>query len=77
MGHNAAEDGAPTLAQQAHRAREAQKEAAAAHPVVEELLKAFPGATIEAVRGMAVPAGDAGAAGDDDASVSPDEVEES
>src|SRR5258708_28079929 len=52
---NAAEEGAPTLSPQAHHAREAQKAAAATHPLVEEVLKAFPGATIEVVRGVAVP----------------------
>src|SRR5262249_25940107 len=39
--------GAPTLSQQAHLAREAQKAAAAADPLVDAILQAFPGATIE------------------------------
>ncbi|HTP81381.1 MAG TPA: DNA polymerase III subunit gamma/tau [Alphaproteobacteria bacterium] len=72
---NAAADGAPTLTQQAHRAREAQKEAAAAHPLVDEVLKAFPGATIETVRGMAAPSSEAGA-GDDESELSTDDAEE-
>ena len=72
---NAGEDGAPTLTQQAHRAREAQKEAAAAHPLVGEVLKAFPGASIEAVRGMAAPASDASPT-DDETDLSTDDAEE-
>ncbi|MBI3507847.1 MAG: DNA polymerase III subunit gamma/tau [Proteobacteria bacterium] len=43
--------GAPTLAEQAMEAREAKKRAAAEHPLVAAVLAAFPGATIEAVRG--------------------------
>jgi len=72
---NAAADGAPTLTQQAHRAREAQKEAAAAHPLVDEVLKAFPGATIETVRGMAAPSSEAGSS-DDESELSTDDAEE-
>jgi DNA polymerase-3 subunit gamma/tau len=76
---NALVDGAPTLAQQAHRAREAQKAAAAAHPLVDEVLKAFPGATIEAVRGVAAaeesPAGGE-ASTEDDAGFGIDDTEE-
>jgi DNA polymerase III subunit gamma/tau len=71
---NAGQDGAPTLAQQAHRAREAQKAAAATDPLVDAVLKAFPGATIEAVRGVTAPAEPAGT--DDDMIVSTDEAEE-
>jgi DNA polymerase-3 subunit gamma/tau len=75
MDYNA--DGAPTLAQQAHVAREAQKAAAATHPLVDAVLKAFPGATIEAVRGVAAaqPASDAPAA-DDAADITYDEPED-
>lgn len=72
---NANQAGAPTLSQQAHRAREAQKEAAAAHPLVDEVLKAFPGATIAAVRGVAVPAGESPDDGDD-AELAVDDTEE-
>ncbi|MBL8805544.1 MAG: DNA polymerase III subunit gamma/tau [Rhodospirillales bacterium] len=43
--------GDPTLAEQATNAREAKKRAAAEHPLVAAVLEAFPGATIEAVRG--------------------------
>ncbi len=52
---NANEDGAPTITQQAHIAREAQKAEAATHPLVDAVLKAFPGATIETVRGFVPP----------------------
>jgi DNA polymerase-3 subunit gamma/tau len=47
--------GAPTLAEQALEAREAKKRAAAEHPLVAAVLAAFPGATIEAVRGADQP----------------------
>jgi DNA polymerase-3 subunit gamma/tau len=75
MDYNA--EGAPTLAQQAHVAREAQKAAAASHPLVDAVLKAFPGATIEAVRGMAATEQAPGApAADDAADLSYDEPED-
>jgi DNA polymerase III subunit gamma/tau len=75
---NATADGAPTLTQQAHRAREAQKEAAAAHPLVDEVLKAFPGATIEAVRGMTAPGPDTDTPStDDESGLEADDAEES
>jgi DNA polymerase-3 subunit gamma/tau len=45
------EPGAPSLSEQATTQREAQKAAAATHPLVQAVLEAFPGATIEAVRG--------------------------
>ncbi len=48
--------GAPTLAEQALETREARKRAAAEHPLVAAVLSAFPGATIEAVRGADQPA---------------------
>jgi DNA polymerase-3 subunit gamma/tau len=44
-------EGDPTLAEQGLRAAEARKRAAAEHPLVAAVLAAFPGATIEAVRG--------------------------
>ena len=44
--------GAPTLLQQANLKREAQKAAAATNPLVDAVLQAFPGATIETVRGV-------------------------
>jgi DNA polymerase-3 subunit gamma/tau len=47
--------GAPTLAEQALESREARKRAAAEHPLVAAVLSAFPGATIEAVRGADQP----------------------
>ncbi len=45
------EPGAPTLAEQAAAKVAARKAAAAQHPLVAAVLAAFPGATIEAVRG--------------------------
>ena len=53
MDYNA--EGEPTLSQRANITREAQKAAAAAHPLVDAVLQAFPGATIETVRGVAAP----------------------
>ncbi|MGQ0665207.1 MAG: DNA polymerase III subunit gamma/tau [Pseudomonadota bacterium] len=50
--------GEPTLADLATRTREGQKAAAATHPLVQAVLAAFPGATIERVRGFE-PAADA------------------
>jgi DNA polymerase-3 subunit gamma/tau len=67
--------GAPTLSQQAHLTREAQKVAAAANPLVDAVLQAFPGATIETVRGVAVPVAEPQAA-DDVVIDAPDEVED-
>jgi DNA polymerase-3 subunit gamma/tau len=49
-------EGDPTLAEQGLRAAEARKRAAAEHPLVAAVLAAFPGATIEAVRGSQAPA---------------------
>jgi DNA polymerase III subunit gamma/tau len=65
-------DGAPTLAQQAQVQREAVKAVAATHPLVDAVLKAFPGATIEAVRGMTAET-TTPASGGDDAPLSTDE----
>jgi DNA polymerase-3 subunit gamma/tau len=49
-------EGGPTLAEMSQRAAEARKRAAAEHPLVAAVLAAFPGATIEAVRGADAPA---------------------
>jgi len=51
------EPGAPTLAEQAAAKIAARKAAAAQHPLVAAVLAAFPGATIEAVRGGKEPQG--------------------
>jgi DNA polymerase-3 subunit gamma/tau len=67
--------GAPTLSQQAHKTREAQKVAAAANPLVDAVLQAFPGATIEKVRGVDAPTVEPQAA-DDVVLETPDELEE-
>jgi DNA polymerase-3 subunit gamma/tau len=44
------EEGGPTLAEQARSAETDRREAARSHPLVQAILAAFPGATIEAVR---------------------------
>ena len=44
------EDGEPTLAEQGRTAESGRREAAQNHPLVQAILAAFPGATIEAVR---------------------------
>ena len=44
------EDGEPTLAEQGRSAESGRREAAQNHPLVQAILAAFPGATIEAVR---------------------------
>jgi len=54
----AGEGGEPTLAQQAAAAAAQARAEAALHPLVQAALAAFPGATLEAVRG---PAGEAAA----------------
>jgi DNA polymerase-3 subunit gamma/tau len=69
-------DGAPTLAQQAHVQREAVKAAAATHPLVDAVLKAFPGATIEAVRGMAAETATPATGGDEMPLGSDEDVED-
>ncbi len=69
-------DGAPTLAQQAHVQREAVKAAAATHPLVDAVLKAFPGATIEAVRGMAAETATPASGGDEMPLGSDEDVED-
>ncbi len=51
--------GAPTLKQQAAAMAEAQRAEAAQHPLVRAVLAAFPGATIDEVRDLAGPIGDA------------------
>jgi DNA polymerase-3 subunit gamma/tau len=58
------EPGQATLGAQASAKKEAQKAAAATHPLVRAVLDAFPGAAIETVRGVdaVVPAADAPAA---------------
>jgi DNA polymerase-3 subunit gamma/tau len=58
------EAGQPTLAQQASAKLQAQKAAAATHPLVRAVLDAFPGSAIETVRGVdaAAPSADAPAA---------------
>ncbi len=72
---NSNADGASTMAEQATVKREAQKNEAAKHPLVDALLKAFPGATIEGVRGVEAP--DEPAAGSaDEVPFEPDEAEE-
>jgi len=71
---NAAEAGAPTLAQQAYRAKEAQKAAAATNPLVDAVLQAFPGATIETVRGVDAPPPVSSGANEDDI-ISSDEAD--
>jgi DNA polymerase-3 subunit gamma/tau len=48
------EQGRPTLGEQEEARRAEQKAAASLHPLVHALLDAFPGATIEAVRGPAL-----------------------
>jgi DNA polymerase-3 subunit gamma/tau len=58
-----AEPGQPTLRQQAEALRQRQHREAAAHPLVQAVLKHFPGAVIEAVRELKPEAGDAAAAG--------------
>jgi DNA polymerase-3 subunit gamma/tau len=68
-------DGAPTLSQQAHNQREAQKAAAATHPLVDAVLKAFPGSSIEAVRGVAAETTPAGGTGEESPALD-DEAEE-
>jgi DNA polymerase-3 subunit gamma/tau len=73
MDYNA--DGAPTLTQQAHVQREAQKAAAATHPLVDAVLKAFPGSTIEAVRGVAAEAAPAAGAGEESPALDDDAEE--
>ncbi|MBM3537757.1 MAG: DNA polymerase III subunit gamma/tau [Alphaproteobacteria bacterium] len=67
--------GAPTLSQQAHVQREAQKAAAATHPLVDAVLKAFPGSTIEAVRGVAAGAATGAALGEESPSLDDDAEE--
>ncbi|MBR0674034.1 DNA polymerase III subunit gamma/tau, partial [Roseomonas soli] len=47
------EDGEPTLADQGRSAESDRREAAQNHPLVQAILVAFPGATIEAVRDAA------------------------
>ena len=74
MDYNA--DGAPTLTQQAHVAREAQKAVAASHPLVDAVLKAFPGSTIEAVRGVAAEPTPAAASGEESPVAGDDDAEE-
>jgi DNA polymerase III subunit gamma/tau len=69
-------EGAPTLSQQAHVAREAQKAAAASHPLVNAVLKAFPGSTIEIVRGVTADSSPAAEAGEETPAISDDEAEE-
>jgi len=69
-------DGAPTLSQQAHNAREAQKAEAATHPLVDAVLKAFPGSSIEAVRGIAAGANSGAASGEESPAIGDDDAEE-
>jgi len=54
--------GEPTLAEQERAAKNREREEAAAHPVVQAVLTAFPGAKIEAVRDLAAEAAAAAAA---------------
>ena len=58
------ETGEPTLGEQEARARAQAKAAAASHPLVQAVLQAFPGASIEVVRG---PLSDAPSVAADDA----------
>ena len=46
------EPGAPTLAEQAAAAAERERQAVLAHPLVEAVMRRFPGATVEAVRDL-------------------------
>jgi DNA polymerase-3 subunit gamma/tau len=50
------EPGEPTLAQQKSAAETKQREAIEAHPLVQAAMKTFPGATIDAVRSLDLPA---------------------
>ena len=69
-------EGAPTLSQQAHVQREAQKAVAASHPLVDAVLKAFPGSSIEAVRGVAAESAPAAASGEESPVAGDDDAEE-
>ncbi|MBL8834949.1 MAG: DNA polymerase III subunit gamma/tau [Alphaproteobacteria bacterium] len=60
------EAGAPTIAEQEDAQRRQRTAAAAAHPLVRAVLDAFPGATIEAVRGAFAPAATGGGSDDGD-----------
>ena len=71
------EQGQPTLGEQETARRAEQKAAASLHPLVHALLEAFPGATIEAVRGPAlVPPPSSDASLDSEAIAEPDETED-
>jgi DNA polymerase-3 subunit gamma/tau len=68
-------DGQPTLTEQAKAKVDAQKAAAAAHPVVRAVLDAFPNAEIVAVHDLAAAAAAEGGEADDDGTTEPNDDE--